>query len=206
MTRRLVAEGKRVAVLCYNDLLAEQMRDNIKKLGFDDTQVMAASFHKMAAKYVRTAKIKCIARHEPEESEAKTEYYKALVANLPTVLKRLRDEKKKMFFDALIIDEGQDFENGWLDMALQLLSDPQKGIVRFFYDPKQTIYKDRATLGNKTFGAMPIMVLKRGFRCTKRIRTGWDEAEAYIQATKGKNLDEIEIPQLEEDKKTKERN
>lgn len=26
------------------------------------------------------------------------------------------------------------------------------------------------------------------------MRTGWDEAEAYIQATKGKNLDEIEIP------------
>lgn len=26
------------------------------------------------------------------------------------------------------------------------------------------------------------------------MRTGWDEAEAFIQATKGKNLDEIEIP------------
>ena len=26
------------------------------------------------------------------------------------------------------------------------------------------------------------------------MRSGWDEAEAYIQATKGKNLDEIEIP------------
>lgn len=26
------------------------------------------------------------------------------------------------------------------------------------------------------------------------MRTGWDEAEAYIQATKGKNLSEIEIP------------
>lgn len=26
------------------------------------------------------------------------------------------------------------------------------------------------------------------------MRTSWDEAEAYIQATKGKNLDEIEIP------------
>lgn len=38
------------------------------------------------------------------------------------------------------------------------------------------------------------------------MRTGWDEAEAFIQATRGKNLDEIEIPQLEEDKKTKERN
>ena len=44
-TRRLVGEGKRVAVLCYNDLLAEQLQKNFKKLGLDDSQVVAASFH-----------------------------------------------------------------------------------------------------------------------------------------------------------------
>jgi hypothetical protein len=26
------------------------------------------------------------------------------------------------------------------------------------------------------------------------MHTGWDKAEAYIQATKGKNVNEIEIP------------
>ena len=168
-TRRLVGEGKRVAVLCYNDLLAEQLQKNFKKLGLDDSQVVAASFHKLAGKYTRIAKIAGIPRHEPEDDAAKSEYYDAVAASMPAALKALREKKKNLFFDALIIDEGQDFENGWLDSVLQLLKDPQKGTVRFFYDPNQTIYRNRAVLGNKTFGAMPVMVLKRGYRCTKRI-------------------------------------
>ena len=168
-TRRLVAEGKRVAVLCYNDLLAEQMQQNFEKIGLDDSHVVAASFHKLAGKYVRMAKVAGVARREPEDAAARTEYYNAVATNFGPALETLRGTKKNQFFDALVIDEGQDFENGWLDAALQLLKDPQKGVVRFFYDPKQAIYKGRETLGNKTFGAMPIMVLKRGFRCTKRI-------------------------------------
>ena len=168
-TRRLAREGKRVAVLCYNDLLAEQMRQNFKSLGLDESQAVATSFHKLAAKYARIAKVAGVPRREPEDDAAKSEYYDAVVASLPGALKTLRDKKKNLFFDALVIDEGQDFENRWLDSVLQLLKDPQKGTVRFFYDPNQTIYKDRDVLGNRTIGAMPVMVLKRGFRCTKRI-------------------------------------
>ena len=168
-TRRLIAEGKRVAVLCFNDLLAEQLQKNFKKEDLGDSQVVAASFHKLACKYVRNAKIEGVPRHEPEDPAAKTDYYKAVVASFPAAIKALREKKKKQFFDAIVIDEGQDFENGWLDTALQLLKDPEKGIVRFFYDRNQTIFKNRDVLGNKTIGAMPVMVLKRGYRCTKKI-------------------------------------
>ena len=40
------------------------------------------------------------------------------------------------------------------------------------------------------------------------MRAGWDEAEAYIQATRGKNLDEIEVPtsDVETEWKTGEKN
>ncbi len=167
-TSRLVAEGKRVAVLCFNDLLAEQMQNTFKKKGFDDSQVVAASFHKLACKYVRAAKVKGFARHEPEEGADMTEYYKAAAANLAPAIQELR-KKKKQLFDALIIDEGQDFESGWIDATLQLLKDPEKGIVRFFYDRHQAIYKDRNFDANKTISAMPVMVLKRGYRSTKKI-------------------------------------
>ena len=56
-----------------------------------------------------------------------------------------------------------------MDLALQLLNDPKKGTVRFFYDPNQTIYKNRAVLGNRTINEMPVMVLRRGYRSTKKI-------------------------------------
>ena len=168
-TRRLVAEGKRVAVLCYNDLLAEQMQNCFEEIGFDESKVVAASFYKLAYKFVRTAKIEGVPRKEPKDPSAKSDYYEAISAGFGLALKELREQKQNVFFDALVIDEGQDFENGWLDTVLQLLKDPKNGIIRFFYDSKQTIYKGREVLGNKSIAALPVMVLKRGYRCTKKI-------------------------------------
>ncbi|MCF0224421.1 MAG: NERD domain-containing protein, partial [Fibrobacter sp.] len=166
---RLSREGKRVAVLCYNDLLADEMQRNFKAAGLDETCVTADSFMRLAAKYVRLAKVPGTPRKEPAEALLKREYYGNLPGYFCKALEILREKKKARFFDALIIDEGQDFENAWLDYAMQLLKNPEQGVVRFFYDPNQTLYDGRPVLGNETFNAMPVMVLKRGFRCTKKI-------------------------------------
>ncbi|OWV15420.1 DNA/RNA helicase domain-containing protein [Fibrobacter sp. UWH1] len=165
---RLAREGKRVVVLCYNDLLAEHMQQNFVEAGLDESQVVMSGFHKLAAKYVRLAKVKGVARKEPDDAKEKAEYFESMSVFFKKALEKLRG-KKNRFFDALIIDEGQDFANDWLDTALLLLKDPEKGIVRFFYDSKQTLYKGREVLGNAAINAMPVMVLKRGFRSTKKI-------------------------------------
>jgi len=166
---RLAREGKRVVVLCYNDLLADEMQKNFKEVGLDESKVTAESIMRLAIKYVRLAKVPGVPRKEPSNPEQKSEYYKALPGNFVKALEILRSNKKDRFFDALIIDEGQDFENFWVDCALPLLKDSKQGIIRFFYDPNQTLYKKRPVLGNKTINAMPVMVLKRGFRSTKEI-------------------------------------
>lgn len=165
---RLAREGKRVVVLCYNDLLAEHMQQNFVEAGLDESQVVMSGFHKLAVKYVRLAKVKGVARKEPDDAKEKAEYFESMSVFFKEALEKLRG-KKNRFFDALIIDEGQDFANDWLDTALLLLKDPEKGIVRFFYDSKQTLYKGREVLGNAAINAMPVMVLKRGFRSTKKI-------------------------------------
>lgn len=166
---RLAREGKRVVVLCYNDLLAEQMQKNFRDAGLDESFVVTASFHKIAAKYVRLAKIKGLPRKEPKDALAKKEYYAAMPSYFSEALKQLRQKKDNRFFDALVIDEGQDFDNTWLDTSLLLLKDVNNGIVRFFYDSNQTLYEGRPVLGNVAFNSMPVMVLKRGFRSTKKI-------------------------------------
>lgn len=168
--RRLARKGMRVAVLCYNDLLADEMKKNFQNEGLDESVVMADSFMKVAAKYVRLAKVPGVPRKEPTEQPQKSEYFAALPGAMITALEAFRNKKKKdRLFDALIIDEGQDFENSWVDCALQLLKDPQKGIVRFFYDPNQAVYVGRPVLGNETINEMPVMVLKKGYRSTKKI-------------------------------------
>lgn len=170
---RLVKEGKRVAVLCYNDLLAEQLERSLNPEK-RDIAVEVHSFHRFAQKYVRLAKVPDAPKKEPRESKAKEEYFESLPANFDRALDILRHGQSKKsapsnrFFDALLIDEGQDFENGWLDTTLKLLKDSEHGTVRFFYDPAQTLYA-RDVLGNETINTMPVMVLPCGYRSTRKI-------------------------------------
>lgn len=171
---RLVKEGKRVAVLCYNDLLAEQLEQSLNPESVRDFPIETHSFFRFAQKYVRLARVPGTPRKEPRDSEAKREYFEGLPAAFAKALEILRAGRSKKtrsssrFFDALLIDEGQDFENGWLDTALGLLKDRECGTVRFFYDPAQTLYA-RDVLGNTTINAMPVMVLPCGYRSTRKI-------------------------------------
>ncbi len=170
---RLEKEGKRIAVLCYNDLLAEQLEQNLNPENRRDFPIEIHSFHRFAQKYVRIAKVPGAPKKEPRDPEAKSEYFESLPAYFDQALDILRRETSRIrqsnrFFDAILIDEGQDFENGWLDTALKLLKDRENGIVRFFYDSAQTLY-ERNVLGNATINAMPVMVLPCGYRSTRKI-------------------------------------
>lgn len=44
-------------------------------------------------------------------------------------------------YDALIVDEGQDFRNDWWFPLLMLLKDPDNAIFHVFYDDNQAIYR-----------------------------------------------------------------
>lgn len=51
-------------------------------------------------------------------------------------------------YDAIVVDEAQDFlENWWLPLQL-LLSDPDNGILYLFYDDNQNIYGGLQAVNN----------------------------------------------------------
>jgi hypothetical protein len=56
----------------------------------------------------------------------------ALLAALDTVPRR---------FDAIVVDEGQDFLDTWWDPLLLSLADLEGGILYVFYDDNQTLYR-----------------------------------------------------------------
>ncbi len=183
---RLQKEGKRVAVLCYNDLLAEGLERDLNTGAPKNSSVEVHSFHQFAKKYTRLARIPGVPKKEPRDPNAKSEYFDSLPKHFDRALDILRKEARSKktkdssrFFDAVLIDEGQDFENAWAGIALKLLKDRETGIVRFFYDPAQTLYC-RNVLGNAEINAMPVMVLPCGFRSTRKILE-WIRAETDIR-------------------------
>ena len=180
---RLSKIGKSVAIACYNDLLAEELREDVENalakerkivtdkygrdggVGFGKIEVnVYADWCKKYAKAVKEL---------PKMGADKSQYYdkelpKAFT-NAQTKLFKDKKQREKMFFDAVIIDEAQDFASEWIDTLLGLLRDKERGFARVFYDPAQRLYANRDGIENVQVKAMPVMVLKRGFRNTKKI-------------------------------------
>ena len=48
-------------------------------------------------------------------------------------------------FDAIIVDEGQDFADGWWVTLEELLVNPEDGILFVFYDDNQRIFDQRGS-------------------------------------------------------------
>lgn len=183
---RLSRVGKNVAIACYNDLLATDLKEIVKDMydrdrvaveeeyandgGKSYGRIDVLAFSEWCEKYMHAAKIKL---KKPVQDEARQNYYDR---ELPDAFVKaqniLRDKKKtreKFFYDAVIVDEGQDFTSAWVNSFISLLKNSEQGIVRFFYDPAQRLYAKRDGIDNPQVVAMPVMVLNRGFRCTKRI-------------------------------------
>ena len=57
------------------------------------------------------------------------------------VLNHLANNLPRRKFDAVIIDEGQDFRKEWTEVVLKLFKDGGDGYLYIFFDERQNIYK-----------------------------------------------------------------
>lgn len=127
-TCRLAEGGMRVLLACYNEALG----DHLKRLTAGYPKVLAASFHSVCGKLVREAKIPV-----PSSGESATFYS----TDLPEALVKAIEARPDLRFDAVVVDEGQDFRDNWL-MALKLcLKDGDQGPFYVFYDDNQRVYR-----------------------------------------------------------------
>ena len=125
--RRLSADGFRVALLCFNrplgDALAAEFAGN--------PLVTAGSFHQQARIWIEDAGLTFPADIEPGwwDDPAGELLLEAFT-------------KGSFRTDAVIIDEGQDFDDSWF-MALEAsLATHDDGLFLVFADPHQAIYRE----------------------------------------------------------------
>ena len=144
--------GARTLFICYNRGLATETRRRLK----GDPQVTVMTFHELCADMTRRAGVP----HPEGGSEAQL-FEEIWPELLMQALERLPDER----YDAIIVDEGQDFLPLWwpaIESGLGL-----EGVFRIFYDNNQRVYASAMKLPQDV-DLVPIR-LTLNLRNTRRI-------------------------------------
>lgn len=131
VARRLsFLEGKRVLFTCYNRNLANWL--GTRSFFNDNPRALVANFHRLCAEFARAGGLTLpdVIRSDPAESDPvfSTVYPDLLV----DVAVKVGEQ-----FDALIVDEGQDFLDSWW-LPLQLLL-KENGVFHVYYDSRQRL-------------------------------------------------------------------
>jgi hypothetical protein len=138
----LAAQGKQVLVLSFNVTLANHLRslvtDRCAEYGTNPTRVTCTNFHSMCTRIVQDAARAGIEPAAPRGDRWTT----AIVKKAEGVLRSGNVPR----YDAVLVDEGQDFEAGWWHLLHHHLLAPN-GEMLLVADPTQDIY-DRTTWQN----------------------------------------------------------
>ena len=128
---RLAREGKRVLLLCYNIPLADWLRTRVQHEGLD---IAVHHFHGLCQIVAEEAGLPFPVPDNPEQL---TEFYDI---QAPALLEAGLKSTGFRKFDAVLVDEGQDFMPEWWILIEELLEEPKSGLLYVFYDPDQNIF------------------------------------------------------------------
>ena len=158
--QELAAAGNRTLLVCFNRALGDWLR-NIVSDEFDDL-LSIHTFHSLASEFCKLAKIKFVDSNSASDQNFWNEVAPKLLVK---ACKRLPSNQK---FDAVIVDEGQDFSSLWWNSIKYVFRNyDQRSCYYVFYDPRQKFdYKNPVELPND-IGAP--FVLDTNCRNTKEI-------------------------------------
>lgn len=126
--RQLHEQGFNVLLTCFNAALADDLAQRLP-------EISVLHFHGLCKELARQAGFTI------QSAKSEQEYNEVV---LPDMLMKAVDETGPMF-DAIIVDEGQDFkETYWI--ALASLLKEKEGIFYVFYDDNQNLYGGTSSL------------------------------------------------------------
>ena len=161
--QELAQEGKQVLLLCFNIALADAHR---KSLGQDpsDENIEVATFHQLCEKRATGAGITWGIPSNPKEA---VEFYNETAATLLSEAL----EKNPESWDALVVDEAQDYEPYWWLAISELLKEDAE--ITLVADPEQNLYARNFALPVDVFdGLVPYpFKLHKNYRNAYEIAT-----------------------------------
>ncbi len=150
--RRLTRDGKRVALTCYSRGLAAWLERRVASLPRKERPAYVGTFHNLGVDW-----------GAPTGSEDDSNFWEV---ELPTRMVDLGAQQPPgQLFDALVIDEAQDFADLWWPAALAALKDEEHGGLYVFTDEGQRVF---SRYGGPPSGLVPL-VLDKNLRNTRQI-------------------------------------
>ncbi|MBN2003261.1 MAG: NERD domain-containing protein/DEAD/DEAH box helicase [Anaerolineae bacterium] len=157
--RRLAQAGFRVLWVCFNRYLSESIRARPLPEG-----VEVSHFHRLVEDWIAEAGLRDELR--ALRVEYGTDHEALLRDGYPEMLLRAVEILGSRY-DALIVDEGQDFYSDWL-LALDALLDKRRAeVIYVFKDDNQNLFRPRFELPWE----LPVFPLTRNCRNTQQIHT-----------------------------------
>lgn len=147
--------GKKILVICYNITLKNYLKKEIEgtKYDFDPTNIDIFYFHDFCKAYREFRNIE----YPDEGSMQKNDE----LEKEKIIRDKIENRNLSANYDAIIIDEGQDFKETWFKLLRNFLS--QNGEMLIAFDDKQNIYSIKkfkiSGVGSGRWG-----VLNKGYR------------------------------------------
>ncbi|MFZ2511561.1 MAG: NERD domain-containing protein/DEAD/DEAH box helicase [Gordonia sp. (in: high G+C Gram-positive bacteria)] len=158
--RRLAHDGQRVALLCYSHGLASLLKRLTASWPHRDRLAYVGEFHDLGLRWG--------APEGPDERIRNEGAARFWEHDLPREMTRLAEQLPPgMRFDAIVVDEAQDFADEWWPPVLAALRDPQESGLYVFSDEAQRVF-DRH--GSPPVPLVPL-VLDHNLRNTRQIAT-----------------------------------
>jgi hypothetical protein len=148
---QLAEQGQRVLLTCFNKNLA----DDLRVRAGDMPNLDIAHFHRVAVGMMNQAGIEC---HDKRDATFFRE-------TIPGLMLDALDQLPEHRYDAIIVDEAQDFEDSWWEPIQFLLRDMEQSILYIFYDSNQNIFVEQSNFPIQT----PPYLLTANCRNTQHI-------------------------------------
>lgn len=141
--RQLAENGLSTLLLCYNRPLADTLSRNLAEI--ENLSVM--SFHQLCEHRMSTVRVQLGRDLIAEACEAYpgNAFQHKFEVQMPFAL-ALSNEVLDEKYDAVVVDEAQDFSDEYWFAVTELLKQPDDGFLYLFIDQNQALYKRHANL------------------------------------------------------------
>ncbi len=127
--QRFADNGLKTLFVCYNKALAQWLRGSIPKQHQD--RIIVRHFHGLCSEWCNRAKIRFLPPGKDQD-----DFWRDDAPNLLLEASEIVPDR----FDAVVVDEGQDFMPNWWLPLENLNTQGEGGAMYVFYDPAQNLF------------------------------------------------------------------